>query len=1251
MCSASFDNDVGRQSKSVSPQMHESDTRMLMPPPPPFLFVNNLQNIPEIVTTHADATEFSNEVFQSANEVDFDKPLNAFSHDELTRRVHTPRAFKKNIEIPDSPITMQPSKITVETRIKELETKNRYLQDELQELQDFKFVENMCGNTNEDFDDLNSKLKAAEKLVLTREEDIKLLHDDLLKKKIEIEDLKSLESKMRMAETEAKKAVKDRKEAESMLAGIEYEYEQSKVKAKKREEELIACLNEARDDTMMHEKIKTLEEVLKKTEMDLFNMQAEQSSVSVETTKLVEMDKKFKELESQLQIETMNRQQAEKKIKENSKEFEQTSEQLMDAVQDNENLQNSLKTLTESISAKDKEYQELHQKLIEKEEAALRFSRIQEMLTNADQESQDVNDDDEIGKIIVKLLHTASKTETLEVEKLQLLKEIDEIRSTAVELSERLSANQTITEADNQLREKIEYLTEELQKLKNELDTEKSAVLDRETKLDEWESKYVAITSEKQTLIDEIGKLKLEIDLTKNDSEIMHSHDEIRENFMKIQNYESEIEKFTKQIEEIQNQRDELRDENCQLERSMKELDIEYIKRGEYLKEAENTKSELDLKISDSEALLVEWKTKFDEVLKEKELLIQTVEQLNEQTEIAACNIQSDEQQQNLTKIKEYKNQIKEFSQQIDVMKQQHKELMEINDDKEKTIHELSDELVQLEKRVTENETAQTNVEVEKLATELRLRELQTIHDEMTAENRALLLNVEELAEHLKSNSSFEDLHSDLTEKSNKIHEYQGEIQTLTKKVEDLERQRDVQEKTVVDLKQKLIDLEDDFGKRGEELLEQLSKGAEYANKIDELQEQLNEAANEKDALYGNVDELRNNLKSIVGRDGSLEADIQEKASKIEKYEKELNNLTQDIEKIRSDRDNQIKYIGQLEMKNFTLSNECKNYDTQLCEKSEQYCLLENELKHVNEQLKQKTSEIDDMRIRTRRRSQDNDRKVQDLEMAKSKLTESVGSIQAEKASIENELKKLKELNSKALTEKRSHDEKCTKMNEKNTRLEAELAEHKAVSEAYMNNYKAENERLKKEVELLGESFAQNSTENYKKDITIKELREKCDNLAQEIEYMKYQPKKSSSPVVANRRSGEEFENDAFALQHKQLHIETNHGTPVRTMRSHLDRKNRRQSVHDERRRLSTWELTDTAETQTDPVTDMCACNDLLGKIKQLQIELRKREITIANSERMEKCNPLKLDLAEMKKVLLISNLFNLLKNLIFLLY
>jgi hypothetical protein len=164
------------------------------------------------------------------------------------------------------------------------------------------------------------------------------------------------------------------------------------------------------------------------------------------------------------------------------------------------------------------------------------------------------------------------------------------------------------------------------------------------------------------------------------------------------------------------------------------------------------------------------------------------------------------------------------------------------------------------------------------------------------------------------------------------------------------------------------------------------------------------------------------------------------------------------------------------------------------------------------------------------------------------------------------------------------------------------------------------NSQLEQEIISLKAKINEQISENFLHNKTLAELREERDVLVKQIAAKK----RSTSPKRVS--------SELFASQNELQAVE-GYKTPGRFDRN-AERKNRRQSVHDERRNLSIWERFTDTSVQTEAVSDICACSELTQKVKELQIEVRKRDCKISTMERLQKHNPLKVDLDEVKRAL-----------------
>jgi hypothetical protein len=118
---------------------------------------------------------------------------------------------------------------------------------------------------------------------------------------------KDCDVQVKNAKVGKEKALKEKEEMKNILASIEFEFDQFKTRAKKRENESILCLDEARnegEDKDLVAKVKELEEKLAKKEenqtMKEENLTSKEES-SEPNQKVAELEEKIEDLQKSLE--------------------------------------------------------------------------------------------------------------------------------------------------------------------------------------------------------------------------------------------------------------------------------------------------------------------------------------------------------------------------------------------------------------------------------------------------------------------------------------------------------------------------------------------------------------------------------------------------------------------------------------------------------------------------------------------------------------------------------------------------------------------------------------------------------------------------------------------------------------------------------------------------------------------------------------------------------------------------------------
>lgn len=480
-----------------------------------------------------------------------------------------------------------------------------------------------------------------------------------------------------------------------------------------------------------------------------------------------------------------------------------------------------------------------------------------------------------------------------------------------------------------------------------------------------------------------------------------------------------------------------------------------------------------------------------------------------------------------------------------------------------------------------------------------------------------------------QSASRSESLENEKMHLLNEIEQIRQTAQILTEKL----TANQTLTETEFQLREKIEELEEELSVTRKQVEEQLVKLNDFKMNQLDLQIKIVELTKEKEA---SVSDLKSSLQMKTDEVVKLQELANEQRTKINAYESEISELTSKLEHAKDQNLKLVDSTAECASEMAKLDAELTNCRSQLVIKNEEFKGLVRDCDTLKEQIATKTMECSELKTRYRRRSEDNVRKVQELEKLNSKLLQDVGAAEAMKISAQQNVQRLAEEYNATMAELKSLQEKLNDndmkyaiLDEKyshlcsiNMNLESQLMDKITESSKH-------NERIKileLEISELNEKISLHTSENEIKSQMVHELRQKCEKLVEEVKECQFKPKKSSSPVQ-NRRSDEK---ELFSL-----HVPDGPtaGTPARTVRSNIDRKSRRQSCYDERRDLSAWEMTQSESTQTDPNNDLCACNDLNRKIKDLQIEIRLKDSKIANTQRMANVNRFKYELEDAKNV------------------
>lgn len=1266
-------------------------------------------------------------VFAPGEEINLDRTLSpgGRSTDVLAKLILTPREMKKLKVLEDSP---NPMKLTT---VEALHARVKYLEDELQELNDFKRVENAIG---EDHKKLAVKLNFANETIAASELKIEELKRTLLEMESNVE--------LQNAKADCDKALKDKAIAESILTSIQYEHELFRVITKKREGELIQSLDEARDESKAEaaaEKISSLEEQLKKSEELNFKLQSQVSEAANKPDLLAGGDmnlaNRIAELEMSLKLADEEREKANLALKEKRNEvskimveYDEISTQLIDSIQENEKLTKQVEKLGEVTPKVDADLVDLNLKEIETLSSKCRLiDGILYSIRNEDEvPAIDDFDQDESIQTLMQLRFEITEWKQsencisdLQIENEKLCNENELLKSKLPTIQE------SFVESENELKDLCDLLTRELDEVKINFEEEKAkreeseekfsltkkeledrieelkiSLEDKKIKVEELEDALSTQAAEMSSKIADVdqnqqGATDLQLESVISENKLLQEKlSTVQESLVKSENelknigdaFTNELAQVKINLEEESAKRVESEEKQAQLIAELQasqelqsniQSEIEQLRDSQSLNQQQmasdhNAHNELEDRIEQFKTLLEDKTVKIKELedalssrateiadLKQSETGLETgidvlqldVEKLRSENELLQGKL-STVQESSIEAENELKNLCEALTHELDQVKMNFEEESAKRAESEAKLSQLKTELqsaLELQESITaELEQFKESQSQNPLATDQTHNELKDGIEQLKMSLKEKTIKVKELEDALSSQAA--EMSSEIAELKDGLHGVMslGEENDRLKLIE-VEHKRMASEITV-----KM----EEMSKRSEELVAARGLIEVHMQRIYELE--LNEANSKKmlDQMELDLtqkDHLAIDNELLEEKNEALETRLNDATASTETLKTELNALR--VEKLSRDEEYEAlsKKVKILMIQESEAVEKCKaceqslsRIDAENTNMLSKLLINEEELKAMQKQLLDRTSECDEVKTLYRRRSCDNNKKLQNLELEKTELVQKIGAIEAQKAIVEQELKKLNAEHLLVLenlpvlqaeNERLKHeshdndikyaiiDERFCQLSELNQKLSSEVAELRKVQKPQFNSMMKSNELLERQVESLKEKISMQCNEN---SITNNKLSEERDALSLQVEELQRNTRKQTSPDSREKRISSEL----YVSQNQQILLEGHRTTPARAVEKNVERKNRRQSVHDERRRLSVWEQFVEVEVQTDPVSEICACNELTTKVKELQIEVRRKDCKILNMERMAQHNPLKLDVDELKKSL-----------------
>uniref|UniRef100_A0A1A9UXB9 Centromere-associated protein E n=1 Tax=Glossina austeni TaxID=7395 RepID=A0A1A9UXB9_GLOAU len=798
--------------------------------------------------------------------------------------------------------------------------------------------------------------------------------------------------------------------------------------------------------------------------------------------------------------------------------------------------------------------------------------------------------------------------EELRAKFLSLTKETEAIKVSNLKLRDLEINNEQLLLERNQLAFKLQNAEQQVSDFCKEDAVREEIIQDLQNKLNDVQVNFsqshvplealTACKNEKLEAVLELQRIKQE-------------NEKIEKRLTETENRESKQQKIFNEKMEL------IAEENRNTNEKLAQMTLlaDQFKQFEVKSLEEKNALENQNKILHEEKLAAE--QRFSQIIEEKMQQIKQLQQtcdnltqefIHKQEQISALTRAAEElrenENENLKTIKTLDNENK-------ILKAQHlKRDEQLNELSQKSCNLLKEEidLLKGEKKNLEEKLAQlADIKEQKAALEEQHKQLEaeSLKQKDNSEKQVALLQEEKLdvekrfLQEIKERSVLEIQHQTLKEEHNLLT-------ASCKELKDRENKQQVE----IDCLHKQIEL---FNEEKSNHAENLKQLEDKKAKICALEENLKELEEKKNALEKQVQTLQQ--EKLLGKT-NFEELIEEKENQLKKLQENCDHLnqayslqqekisivTQELEKFREIELKNLKQENEELLENITALSKTK--ETLQSQKSD----LEKLLNECKASMKEVSIKCDRLRESNEQLHQTNDQ----LKQALANVPEHFG-LEKDFATLQLQYKELQDKMEAATKE----SDRCSKT------LRDEVQHYKQLLENQLESYNNLRHDLstkeltfKHEKEKLNSEIVTLENEKRKLEVHIKEIMLK--NLKEEVGKPSHDSNTSIDFNLSHspRSSRHSFEGNISPDQNvrqSKLNVSDN----VEHKNKIIERKNRRSSVHDERRRQSYWGVMHDKETMTIPADTKCNCEELDEKLRECKRDLyiRQSQVTALNME------------------------------------
>nr|XP_016945231.1 kinesin-like protein KIN-7O isoform X2 [Drosophila suzukii] len=601
-------------------------------------------------------------------------------------------------------------------------------------------------------------------------------------------------------------------------------------------------------------------------------------------------------------------------------------------------------------------------------------------------------------------------------------------------------------------------------------------------------------------------------------------------------------------------------------------------------------------------------------------------------------------------------------------------------------------EQLHLELSNSQKDISSRDVEIEQLRSELK--QALDAKVTVSSEQLCLVTQLKEVEEKMsvqagKFQREVEDLKSSMTElqlKLNSLQEIKGSLETANedlklklKNAQNLQTMLEEQQDLCASLKEKVAHLEQseanlekqmqareaELNQRSSELCREVELGrniiSEVTNECEKLRSDLEVKSENFQKEKKGLELIVCNLQNTVEEKDKLCVSLKENVGKLEQSETDLQKQMQAREAEFNQRSTEL--CRELELGRNIISevtNECEKLRLDLESKTDNFQKENNRLELIVSDLQKNNQQLEEnMNILSE--------KYEDSARLKDQLASNIAALASlQEVSNKHQLA-VEAANNRSLElEQKAHEltTECEKLGLDLQSKEVCFRKEKELLEGTLSNLLEEKRHLEEKMTMLNDNVSR-----------LEELTKECDQLrstlkSKETSFRSEEERMNSTicSLLEDKRNLEEklctvndivakLESELAALQalkvngsNASFESHISNGSPVApTARKSLDRnpgacgsrksitsetevrKNRRISVHDERRQ-SYWNDSRDCGTMTDPVDNKCNCAELNCKLQDCQRDLFIRESQVTALTMELKHHPLKDENAQLKK-------------------